>query len=259
MYQRSELFSSLSSEDISSTLSACTLPDKQEYTELEADRFQEGLEMIRQGKSYKQVSAHFRRQDKLEQSESETNFYQKLLNISDLLALASQRCGTRILFKEGIQILEICGLSDKEQYEPNECDRFLEACDLLKNQSKSYQEIAVHFGAVPSENATEADMQEILNLVGESAIASEEGVMQALKEVAEKRGYVISQAYDQMLLTQVAQKMRERQQQRQIFTQFGEQLEAYVEGKSSIPSRGIAPAFLEPPTLKSLPSSSDNS
>ncbi len=260
MYQRTELFSTLQEEEISPTLSACTLADKEEYTEQEADRFQEALEMIRQGKSYKQVSAHFRRQDKSKQTEPETDLQlQERLNISDLSALASERCGTRILFKESVQILESCGLVDKEQYEAPECDRFLEACDLLKKQSKSYEEIAVHFGVIKREDTAKADLQEILNLVGDSAIATEEGLLQVLKEVTAKRGNAISQMYDRMLLTQVAQKMRERQQQTQLFTQFGEQLEAYVEGKSSIPSRGIPPSFSSAPILRSLPESLDNS
>ncbi len=100
MYQRSELFSKLNSEDISSTLSACTLQDKEEYTEDEAERFRSCRELIEQGKSYKQVAAHFRRIDKnLRQGneEDEVDTTEAMLEISELLSLASTQCETRMV------------------------------------------------------------------------------------------------------------------------------------------------------------------
>ena len=60
--------------------------------------------------------------------------------------------------------------------------------------------------------------------------------MRVLKQLAAKRGHAISAMYERMLLTQVAQQLKERQEKRELFSEFGERLEAYVEGKSSIPS-----------------------
>lgn len=148
MYQRTELFSTLTQEDISSTLSACTLVDKNEYTEFEADRFRECRDLIEQGKSYQQVAAHFRRIDKNlkpQNGQDEVDATEAMLEISELLALASQQVETRISLTEAVQILNACDLPDREQYSSLECDRFLEAC-ALKQQGKTYEEIAAYFG-----------------------------------------------------------------------------------------------------------------
>lgn len=108
----------------------------------------------------------------------------------------------------------------------------------------------------PQLNLT-ADLQEILTMVGSAAIATEEDLLRILNQLTTKRGQAISVMYERMLLTQVAQQLRERQQKRQLFAEFGEQLEAFVEGKSSISQ--VLPAFSHEPTLKSLPKSSGNS
>ncbi len=260
MRQRDEVFSNQSSEQIVSTLEACSLEDKQEFTEDEAARIEHCRSLVeQQGKSYKQVAASFRRQDKPKQQSGEVESEDQLLDISELLTLVSGQVETRVSLTEAVQILNSCGLSDKEQYRPDERERFLEACDLLKKQNKSYEEVAAHFGKSNPQVDLKADMQEILSMVGSAVIASEDDLLRVLKELTAKRGHAISAMYERMLLTQVAQHLRERQQKRQFFTQFGEQLEAYVEGKSSIPSLEILPAFSQEPTLKSLPKSSDNS
>ena len=149
MYQRAELFSTLSQEDISSTLSACTLVDKNEYTEKEADLFRSCRELFEQGMSYQQVAAHFRQTDKnLKQGDGkdEVGRAEAMLEISELLSLASTQCETRITLKEAAVILDSCGLPDTEFYTSEQGDRFLEACDLIKKENKTYQEVAAHFG-----------------------------------------------------------------------------------------------------------------
>ncbi len=259
MYQRYELQKDLSLEDITSTLKACGLPEKDDYTEDEADRFKECRLLIAEGKTYKQATAHFRRPDTSQQQTTESESEAELLDISELLARASKQCQTRIPLSEVVQILDICGLPDQDEYTSLEGDRFLEACELLKKQNKSYEEVAAHFGNTKPEFDLQADMQQILGMVGTAAIATDDDLLGVLKQLAAKRGQAISAMYERMLLTQVAQHLKERQQKRQLFTEFGERLEAYVEGKSSIPSRGTLPAFSDTPTLKSLPRSSTNS
>ena len=132
MYQRHELNVGLSPEDISKTLKACDLPEKDEYTEDEADRFKECRSLIEQGKSYKQASAQMKTQDKSTQETDESESEVELLDISELLARASKQCKTRIPLAEVIQILANCGLHDKDEYTSLEGDHFIEACKLIK-------------------------------------------------------------------------------------------------------------------------------
>ncbi len=110
MRQRDEVLSNLSAEKIISTLSACSVEDKQEFTEDEAARIEYCRSLVeQQGKSYKQATAHFRKQDTSQQQASGSESETELLEISELIARASKQCQTRILLSEVVQILGSCG------------------------------------------------------------------------------------------------------------------------------------------------------
>ena len=145
MRQRNEVFTNLELEQIVSTLEACSLEDKQEFTEDEFARIEYCRSLVEQGKTYKQAAAKFRKQDKLKQTgdaQTDTN----VLEMSELLTLAGEQVGRRISLIEAGKILSACGLPDKEQYTSVECDRFVEACTLIKQENKTYEEVAEHFG-----------------------------------------------------------------------------------------------------------------
>jgi len=54
----------------------------------------------------------------------ETEPEDQLLGISELLVLASEQVETRISLTEVVQIFDICGLPDQEQYTSAEGNRF---------------------------------------------------------------------------------------------------------------------------------------
>ena len=172
MYKSHELFATLSKEDRSASLSACVLPEKDEYTEDEMYRFRECLALREQGKSYQEIAQLFQQNglvppttepqhtepehtepqhtepDPQPQAKKSRNGKKlgKPLDISELLSFASEKCGTRIKLSEATEILASCGLPDTEEYTLAECDRFSSACDLIKNQGKSPKEVAAQFG-----------------------------------------------------------------------------------------------------------------
>ncbi len=74
-----------------------------------------------------------------------------------LLTLVSGQLGSNISIIEAGNILVACGLTDLQEYNEQECDRFLQACQLVKQQGKTYQEVAVHFGAGPTDEPGERD------------------------------------------------------------------------------------------------------
>lgn len=145
MRQRDEIFANLDSEQIVCTLEACSLEDKQDFTEDEFARIEYCRSLVEQGKTYKQAAAQFRKQDKLKppgDAQANTN----TLEMSELLAVAGEQVGGKISLIEAGKILVACDLPDKEEYTGVECDRFVEACVLVKQQGKTYQEVAAHFG-----------------------------------------------------------------------------------------------------------------
>lgn len=190
MRQRDEVFSNLGLEQIVSTLEACSLEDKQEFTEDESARIEHCRSLVeQQGKTYKQATAHFRKQDKLKQSGNSQSDSAEL-EMAEMLALASEQVGTRISLIEAGKILSACDLPDKEEYTSVECDRFIEACTLVKQQGKTHQEIAVHFGAATSPgNSPEhqellAEVQEMQISVSSLSGTQAAQVMQALPKMS---------------------------------------------------------------------------
>lgn len=271
----------LSEDEVNQTLTAATLPlDKESYSD---EEIQSSFELVRsyfnsgQVTDYEAASQLFKQhqdnQQPQEKSQTKTKKATKgkkaengtdngtvqndSLTLLELLSHLKEQEKIGVTLSEAMQIFATCGLSDQDEYTFEECDRFVEACKLIKKQNKSFEEVAAHFGQTSPGLNLKADMQEILSMVGSAAIATEEDLLRILNELTAKRGQAISVMYERMLLAQVASQLRERQQKRQFFAQFGEQLEAFMEGKSSIPQ--ALPAFSDEPTLRSLQESSDKS
>lgn len=251
MYQRHELNPDLSPEDISSTLKACGLPEKDEYTEDEADRFKECRSLIEQGKTYKQATANFRKQDTSQQQTTESESEAELLNISKLLARASKQCQTRIPLAEVVQILDICGLPDKDEYTSVEGDCFLKACDLLKKQNKTYEEVAAHFGI--NNGLPDASMQQVESVVETMATNADALTDELLQQSAEAKALTDAQKY----MVYYAKAAAEGQQVQEFWARLREHAQSKLTGKSQ--ARLIRaepqPTFI----LQSSPNSSDSS
>lgn len=275
MYQRHELLAALSPEDFSASLAACGLSDKDEYTDDEGDKFLECRVLIERGKSYDEV-AHLLQQngtatnpepqptevDTQPKAKKSRNGKKaaKTMDFDSLRTWVSEEVGTRISPIELGHLIQACALPDQEEYTQDECYEVREAADIYKNQGKSYAEVADCVGKTNEGLNIDADVQEILGMIGSAALSTEEELLQVLNKLSAKRGQAISAMYERLLLTHTAQQLRERQQARDSLTKFGEQLEAFVEGKSSIRTvRMVSPPALDQTTWKSLPESSDKS
>ena len=257
MYHRNELFSTLKEDEISSTLSACTLPDKEEYTEQEADRFRECRELIKQGKSYKQAAAYFRRQDRKDNQQDGTAEPEVMLEISELLTLTSEQCSTRISFKEVGQILDSCGLTDKEQYTSLEGERFVEACKMLKQQHKTVEEVAAHFGVeveAIAANNIEAGIEQ-------TALALDSSGNGIVSEVMRSKAKADASAAPSLYLQHLAEEFGSPEYQA-AWHQMESALKAKVMGKSQQRARQILGEIQaippSPSPLNALPTASDN-
>lgn len=203
MYQKHELFGELSTDDIFETLKACTLEQKDEYMEDEADRFRECRALIEQGKTYKQAAAQFRKQDKLKPP-GDAQVDANTLEMLELLALAGEQVGGKISLIEAGKILVACGLPDKEEYTGAECDRFVEACVLVKQQGKTYQEVAVHFGVANGDN-----QQQRQEIIGEI----QDMMKQATAMISAAQADKIQQTISKMTLVQLKEIRAQIEQQ----------------------------------------------
>lgn len=255
MYQRTELFAELSPEDSNATLKACALADKDEYLEDEAERFRKCRELIDSGKTYKQAAAYFRKQDKNLESQNGSDAVEEsemMLNISDLLTDASAQCGTRILFREVEQILNVCGLPEIDYYCLAQRDRFVEACQMLKQQNKSLEEVAAHFGGSLSAIAPSQLAQQIR----EAADEMESNIAAITDPVLQQRAE--AQALDdaQRYMQHYVQAIKQGQAVQDFWVEVRAHAKAKLSGKPQVPliREEIATSSTQPLLQKSTDS-----
>lgn len=282
MYKSHELFATLSKEDRSASLSACVLPEKDEYTEDEMYRFRECLALREQGKTYEEIAQLFQQNglvppttelqhtelqhtepqhtepDPQPQAKKPRNGKKlgKPLDISELLSFAREKCGTRIKLSEATEILASCGLPDLEEYTQDECDRFLEGCDLRIKQGKSYEEVAEHFGIGPE--GTDTDIESDIDETVAALVKSGNGVV---SEVMRHKAKVDASAAAELYLRHLANEFGSAEFQ-QAWNQMEEALKAKVVGKSHLRTRQMLGEIRAiPPSrspLNALPGISDN-
>ena len=176
--------------------------------------------------------------------------------ICELLSQALEQTETRISLTEAIKILEACGLPDREQYTQVECDRFLEACVLIKKQGKSKEEVAAHF-----EVQCEATDIDIETDIDQAAVALDQNGNGVVSEVMRQKAKVDASAAASLYLKHLANEFSSPEFQ-QAWNQMEEMLKAKVVGKSRMRSQQILGEIQAiPPSLSpsnALPEVSDN-
>jgi len=217
---------SLSFEDVNATLAACGLSAEQdEYAD---EQIQSGFDVIRKYFTDAQVTDYAAAAEIFKQQSSpktkKTGRGKKLdnsseqeldaitvedndLDISQLLAQATSQCGTRITLIEAGKILSACDLPDKEQYTSVECEVFLEACTSIKQENKTYEEVAAHFG-VAQQNKPSAHsilLDEVRQLLSQPAFSQAEQIREALPQMAVEQLEEIKALFWQM----TAQRLRQ--------------------------------------------------
>lgn len=155
MYQPQELFNNLSPSEISRTLRLSGIPEKELYTENDADRFRECRTLIEQGGTDEEVIALLSPVQDVVLEETPDNSVPEIknggkkaakpLDITELLSLAREE-GFKLTLIKALNIFADCGLKEQDEYTPEESERFLTACNL-RHQGKTEIEIPANFGA----------------------------------------------------------------------------------------------------------------
>jgi len=272
MYQRQELFANVSPEDMPSTLNACALPEKEEYTDDEGDRLRECLVLREQGKSYDEIAQMFQQnglflsrehqssevepQQKGKKTKNGRKPAPKPLDFIELLSCAKELLGTGIPPKEAIKLLETCGLSaDAEQYSQPECDRFLEACDLHKNQGKTHTEISAHFGL-----SLEAPETDLLQQVDDATDLIQEEVSAATDEMVQQKAEEHALNDYRRYVGHYAQALRSGRKVQEFLNDFRSYSKDRLEGKpQQVRLKSATPILILPSDTTSMNSSENSS
>jgi len=265
----------LSGDEVSQTLTVAGLNSEQEsYSD---EEIQSGFDLIRsyfnsgQVSDYVAASELFQQQTGTQQLETESQVKTKRatkgkkmknseendvdqserLNILELIALASKQVATRISLTEAVQILNICGLPDQEQYTSLERDRFLEVCKLIKQQNKSYEEVAAHFSI--NSSSSDTSLQQIENVVETMATNAEALTDELLQQSAEAKALNDAQKY----MLYYAKAAAEGQQVQEFWARLREHAQSKLTGKS--PARLIRAEPQATFILQSSPNLNDSS
>ena len=169
--------------------------------------------------------------------------------MSELLTLAGEQVGTRISLIEAGKILSACGLPDKEEYTSVECEVFVKACTLIKQQGKTYQEVAAHFGITQQSkaNAHSAVLEEVRQLLSQPALGQAEQIREALPQMAVEQLEEIKALFWQMTAQRLRQYVDSGQLEAEIRT-----ASKSVLATSSGNSLGLLPQ-IRSPNQKRLP------
>jgi hypothetical protein len=254
---------SLSIEDVNATLMACGLSVEQaEYSDEEIQsHFDFIRQSIQQGKTFKQAAAQFKREAKKRTTDAEF----PPMNILEMLTHISSEYGIQLELTESIEIMSACGLSpNQKEYRQLECERFLEACDLMKEQGQTHQQVAAHFGINLISSNEQNNAQYLTDQISNLAVTSEAGLAQLVSQVTSKRAEQIPGLVNQMYLKNVVSKLAESEDEiRNFYAGLEERILDQIEGKSPIKAimegrwqMTPLPSFSEKPML--LPDVSEN-
>ncbi|MDZ7966405.1 MAG: hypothetical protein RM368_15735 [Nostoc sp. DedSLP03] len=258
---------SLSVEDVNATLSACGLStDCKEYAD---EEIQSSFDTVRQYFTSERVSDYQQATDLFQQElevkeQPETSPKPRgkkykneknepaaePLDISALLSRAKERVGAKISLGESLSILQACGLQDQDEYNQAECDRFLEACDLIKNQHKSFEEVAQHFGL--NNSTPDIDTDELLQQLGDTTALLGEEERELIREMVRQKAKGDMAGLPKLYLQSLLEEMKSPAFQ-QEWQQLREAFRAKVMGK-----KPISPVFQPQPPLMSLPPTLEN-
>lgn len=258
---------SLSLEDVNATLVACGLStDCDEYAD---EEIQSGFDTVRQYftservKDYQQATDLFRQELEVKEqaqnspkSKGKKSKQQKnepaaeSLDISALLSTARERVGAKITLSESLSILLSCGLQDQDEYNQAECLRFLEACDLIKKQNKSFEEVAQHFGL--NNSTPDLDTDELLNQLGDTTALLGESERELIREMVRQKAKGDMAGLPKLYLQSLLEEMKSSQFQ-QEWQQLRDAFKARIMGK-----KPTSPGFPPQKPLISLPPTSEN-
>ncbi|MBN3869728.1 hypothetical protein [Nostoc sp. JL33] len=267
MYQPQELFNNLSPSEISRTLRLSGIPEKELYTENDADRFRECRTLIEQGGNDEEVMALLSPVVDNALSETQGNSSsstknggkkqgkkaQLPLDITELLVIARER-GYKIALSQALIILQVCGLSEQDEYSPDECERFLETYKSIKEQNKSFEEVASELAALNESGISQQlKLDAVIENVSEKAVAARDELSNLINRITAAEAEEITDLVQSLYLKNVALKLQQSDSGNNLFAQLEERIMARIAQKKQQRAQSSGMTWETTPLLPSSP------
>lgn len=240
MYQSQEIFQNLSPEEINRTLQLADIAKKEIYTEDEADRFRECFSLIQQGKTDEEVIVLLppvevsseTANDKISQiatpkpKKSKKSNQEELKDIYELIADASTQIGSKITLTESLRILAICGFKEQEEYSHSESQIFIEACKSIKQQHKTFEQVAAELGTFQStENeSSQHPLDTVIETISDQTLAAREDLEKLIDKVTATQAEDIPGLIQSSYLKNIVLKSQQTGAERNLFNQLEERI-----------------------------------
>jgi hypothetical protein len=267
MYQPQELFNDLSTSEISRTLRLSGIPEKELYTEDDADRFRECRTLIEQGGNDEEVMAllspivdNALSETQGNSSSSTKNGGKKQgkkaqlpLDITELLVIARER-GYKIALSQALIILQVCGLSEQDEYSPDECERFLETYKSIKEQNKSFEEVASELAALNESGISQQlKLDAVIENVSEKAVVARDDLSNLIDRITAAEAEEITGLVQSLYLKNVALKLQQSDSGNNLFAQLEERIIARIAQKKQQRAQSSGMTWETTPLLPSSP------
>lgn len=267
MYQPQELFNDLSTSEISRTLRLSGIPEKELYTEDDADRFRECRTLIEQGGNDEEVMAllspivdNALSETQGNSSSSAKNGGKKQgkkaqlpLDITELLVIAPEK-GYKIALSQALIILQVCGLSEQDEYSPDECERFLETYKSIKEQNKSFEEVASELAALNESGISQQlKLDAVIENVSEKAVAARDELSNLINRITAAEAEEITDLVQSLYLKNVALKLQQSDSGNNLFAQLEERIMARIAQKKQQRAQSSGMTWETTPLLPSSP------
>ncbi|MHC5862424.1 hypothetical protein [Nostoc sp.] len=267
MYQPQELFNKLSPSEISRTLRLSGIPEKELYTENDADRFRECRTLIEQGGNDEEVMALLSPVVDNALSETQGNSSsstknggkkqgkkaQLPLDITELLVIARER-GYKIALSQALIILQVCGLSEQDEYSPDECERFLETYKSIKEQNKSFEEVASELAVLNESGISQQlKLDAVIENVSEKAVAARDDLSNLIDRITAAEAEEVTGLVQSLYLKNVALKLQQSDSGNNLFAQLEERIMARIAQKKQQRAQLSGMNWETTPSLPSSP------
>jgi hypothetical protein len=267
MYQPQELFNNLSPSEISRTLRLSGIPEKELYTENDADSFRECRTLIEQGGNDEEVMALLSPVVDNALSEAQGNSSsstknggkkqgkkgQLPLDITELLVVARD-LGYKIALSQALIILQVCGLSEQDEYNPDECERFLETYKSIKEQNKSFEEVASELAALNEDGISQQlKLDAVIENVSEKAVAAKDDLSNLIDRITAAEAEEITSLVQSLYLKNVALRLQQSDSGNNLFAQLEERIMARIAQKKQQRAQLSGMIWETTPSLPSSP------
>ncbi len=228
--------SDLSEEEVANVLEIAELESKEEYSFVEADSFLEGWSLLES------------------EAESSSSDNSERITLIDLQKLSGQK----ITISEVLKRLVWCGLKEQDVYTQEQADILAKCCEL-KEQGRSGQEIAEHFG-VRSDG--DSQVKQIFDSIANLSELQPGKILETLAQTMVNQRVQVEKVFNQLTYTKLHQALNSGELEAKIDAQIQQNvgneltLQAMVETWTEEQEQSILPPLEEEKNI--LPSSSTN-